>query len=64
MYIGERQAEKRKHYTTYMDKDRAQIGQHAAENGNTRAVKWFKSDFSNSSTFPIILSAAAKKRKT
>ena len=46
-----------------MDENRAQIGQHAAENGNTRAVKWFKPDFSNSLTFPIILSAAAKSAK-
>ena len=61
--LGERQAEKRKHYATYMDENRAQIGQYAAENGNTRAVKRFKADFLNSLTFTIILSAAAKSAK-
>ena len=32
-----RQTEKQKKYTTYTDENRVQIGQHAAENGNTRA---------------------------
>ena len=39
------------------------IEQYAAENGNTRAVKWFKLVFSNSLMFTFILSAAAKSAK-
>ena len=46
-----------------MDENRAQIGQYAAENGNTRAVKRFKPDFSNSLTFTTIVSAVAKSAK-
>ena len=46
-----------------MAENRAQMGQYAAETRNTRTVKQFKPDFSNSLTFTIILSAAAKSAK-
>ena len=34
---------KRKAYTAFSDEDRAKIGKHAAENGNSSALKKFRS---------------------
>ena len=36
---------KRKRYTSFIAKDRAMIGKHAAENGNSSAQKRFKTSF-------------------
>jgi hypothetical protein len=36
---------RRKHYTKYSDKNRVAIGSHAAENGNSKALKRFKGSF-------------------
>ena len=45
--VEEKQSGKQKHYTTFTDENRVQIGRYTTENGNTRAVKWFKLDFPN-----------------